>query len=87
VSALNELTCLELVDLVTEYFEGTLSEPDRMRFDAHLAACRHCQLYLRQIRQTMNALGELPAAAIPLDARETLLRAFRDWKRRGAMEG
>ncbi len=30
-----ELTCQELVELVTEYLEGTLSPADRARFEAH----------------------------------------------------
>lgn len=81
MNGLNELTCLELVDLVTEYFEGTLGERERQRFEAHLETCRHCQLYLRQMRQTMSAAGELRAAEIPREAREALLMAFRNWKR------
>jgi hypothetical protein len=40
------LTCQELVELVTEYFEGTLPPVARARFDAHLAACDYCGAYL-----------------------------------------
>lgn len=33
-----ELTCQELVQLVTDYFEGALEPADRARFEAHVAA-------------------------------------------------
>ena len=32
-----ELTCQQLVELVTDYLEGALSAPERARFEAHLA--------------------------------------------------
>ena len=31
------MSCQELVELVTDYLEGALSEEDRSRFDEHLA--------------------------------------------------
>ena len=32
-----ELTCQELVELVTDYLEGALPAAERARFEAHLA--------------------------------------------------
>jgi anti-sigma factor RsiW len=81
VTELNELTCLELVDLVTAYFEGALAESERRRFEAHLEACGHCQRYLQQMRRAIEALGELRAEAVPRHVRDELLRTFRGWKR------
>ena len=34
------LTCIQVVELVTSYLEGGLSEADRARFDAHLSDVR-----------------------------------------------
>ena len=34
-----ELTCQELVELVSDYLEGALSPEDRRRFEEHLAGC------------------------------------------------
>jgi anti-sigma factor RsiW len=76
-----ELTCQELVELVTEYLEETLPPAERVRFEAHLAGCRGCRTYLEQMRQTIAALGTLPEEAIAADAEATLLATFRDWKR------
>jgi anti-sigma factor RsiW len=80
---LDDLTCQELVELVTEYLEGTLPATERARFDAHLTDCDYCVEYLDQIRQTIRALGHLGEGDIASAARDRLLVAFRDWKRLG----
>jgi hypothetical protein len=49
----DQLTCRELVRLVTDYLKGALSEHDRRRFDAHLVACDGCTTYLGQVRYTI----------------------------------
>lgn len=76
----NELSCQELVELVTEYLEGTLPAHERVRFEDHLAICPACSNYLDQMRQTIQMVGALKEEAIPDDAKEQLLRAFRAWK-------
>jgi anti-sigma factor RsiW len=55
------LKCQELVELVTDYFEGALSRRDRKRVDAHVAGCEHCTLYIEQLRQTIALIGTLRA--------------------------
>ncbi len=75
-----ELNCNELVELVTEYLEGTLPAGERTRLEAHLADCSKCGIYLEQMRQTIRALGKLTEDSIPTPAREELLQAFRAWK-------
>ena len=35
-----ELVCQQVVELVTDYLEGALSEADRRRFERHLAGSR-----------------------------------------------
>jgi anti-sigma factor RsiW len=79
-----EMTCRELVELVTEYLEGTLSAEDRERFEEHLTACPWCVNYLEQIELTVRTLGRLDEHSLSAEAREALLAAFRDWKRSGA---
>jgi anti-sigma factor RsiW len=74
------LTCRELVELVTDYLEGALPPEDRSRFEAHLAGCRGCRTYLRQMRQTIRLAGRLTEDAVPAAAERRLLRAFRAWK-------
>jgi anti-sigma factor RsiW len=76
-----EMSCRELVELVTEYLEGTLAPAERRRFGAHLGGCRHCRAYLEQMRLTIGALGRLTEADVAPDAEAALRRAFRGWKR------
>ena len=82
MTQLEEMACRELVEVITEYFEGTLPEPDRMRFEAHLAVCSSCRRYLEQMRQTVDVLGGLTEDSIPEPDKEQLLALFKDWKQR-----
>ena len=76
-----QIACVQLVELVTEYVEGSLDPHDAARFEAHIAACDGCRTYLDQMRQTIAALGHLPQESISNGARERLLTAFAGWKR------
>jgi anti-sigma factor RsiW len=76
-----ELTCQELVELVTDYFEGALSARDRARFERHIGGCPHCSTYLDQMRITIRTLGRLPEESVYPPAREALLDVFQEWKR------
>jgi anti-sigma factor RsiW len=77
-----EMSCWELVELVTDYLEGTLPDDDRVRLEAHLAECPYCEKYIAQMRQTVEALGALPAEPIDPAQQQELLRAFRGWRSR-----
>jgi anti-sigma factor RsiW len=77
LSTATEITCAELVEIITDYLEGTMQEAERRRFEAHLDECAYCVNYLEQMRQTIAALGELSEESIAPDAREALLETFR----------
>ena len=74
------MACRELVELVTDYFDGALSRRDRRRFERHIAGCDGCSAYVEQMRLTSRALGSLTEESISPEARDALLHAFRDWK-------
>jgi len=76
-----ELGCQELVELVTDYLEGTLGWRDRRRIAKHLAGCDACVRYIEQMRQTLGLLGTVPVDTLSPEAQSTLLAAFRDLKR------
>jgi anti-sigma factor RsiW len=77
----DEMSCRELVEVVTDYLEGKLPDGDRVRLEEHLAECPYCEEYIAQMRETIDALGELPGAE-SLDPRteRELLDAFRGWR-------
>jgi hypothetical protein len=81
MSVAESITCREIVELITDYVESAMSEADRARFEDHLRGCRGCVIFLAQMRATIHATGTLTEDAIPPAMRESLLRAFRDWRR------
>lgn len=74
---MSELDCREFVEQVTAYLDGALGTDAEQDFIGHLTLCDGCERYLDQIRQTSQALNDLPADALPGDARSALLNAFR----------
>lgn len=83
MTSATELTCSELVELVTDYLEDALPARERERFNAHLDGCEQCRAYLQQMRATLTALGRIPAETISPAASAELLAAFRDWSSGG----
>jgi anti-sigma factor RsiW len=76
-----EMSCRELVGVITDYLEGTLPSEHRDRFELHLAECPYCVNYLDQMRATIEALGELKEEALDRETRDGLVEAFRGWQR------
>ncbi len=78
---LPELPCQDLVEVVTDYLDGALSETDRRRFEEHLAICDRCVAYVEQIRLTIVATGRagVDGEALPADLRDGIRDAFRNW--------
>jgi anti-sigma factor RsiW len=79
-----DLTCQELVELVTDYLEGSLPPGDRARFERHVSLCPGCSTYVEQFRETIALTGALREDDVPTAARDALLAQFRNWKETGA---
>ena len=77
---MSEMACNELVEVVTEYLEGTLGEDDRLRFEAHLEECPFCVDHVEQLRETIMATGQLRLDSLAPERRAELLEAFRGWR-------
>lgn len=74
-----DMSCQQLVELVSAYFDGALSADERDRLEAHLRDCDACVDHVVQMRMTIRAVG-----ASSLDDRPSvraLLGVFREWKR------
>jgi anti-sigma factor RsiW len=74
------LTCEEMVELVTDYLEDSLSGRDRRRFEAHLSGCDHCGEYLRQMRTTIVLTGTLTVDDLSPAQQNQLTALFRTWR-------
>jgi hypothetical protein len=53
------LSCRQVVELVTDYLEDALDPLARTDFEAHVAGCDGCPIYLDQMRATIALLRSL----------------------------
>jgi anti-sigma factor RsiW len=73
----NKLSCLDIVELVTDYIDNALPAEERPRFEHHLTYCPGCVSYVDQIRETIRVTRRLPREEPLTQAlREALLSQF-----------
>jgi anti-sigma factor RsiW len=77
---IRELTCKELVEVITDYLEGRMPPGRRLLFEEHVAFCAWCQTYVDQMRETILATGTLREEDLSPETRDALVDAFRHWK-------
>jgi anti-sigma factor (TIGR02949 family) len=78
----DHITCQEVVELVTEYFDGALATDEADLFEQHINFCEGCDWYVDQLRATVATVGRVEEEDVPEEMRERLMTAFRDWKGR-----
>ena len=71
-----DIACIELVELVTDYLEGALPPERGQAVEAHLSACAGCATHLEQMRQTLAAVGRIEPEMLSQEQRQTLLELF-----------
>ena len=52
----DDLACINVVELVTDYLEGALPAVEARRLERHLATCPGCTEYLEQLRAIAGSL-------------------------------
>jgi anti-sigma factor RsiW len=75
-----DIVCREAVELVSDYLDGTLADPERVRLEAHLAGCPHCTEYLEQIRTIVAAAGQVEPGDLSEEAVADLVALYRRWR-------
>jgi hypothetical protein len=75
----DDITCAELVELVTDYFEGVLSPALVERFEEHLVVCDGCSTHVQQMRETIRLTGSLTEGDLDHGLTDELLTIFRNW--------
>lgn len=74
--AVHDVTCREVVELVTDFLEGRLAVDRRDLFERHMAMCTWCQSYLDQMRHTLTVVGYLREDDVPAPLVDSLVLVF-----------
>lgn len=75
------LGCREIVELVTDYLEGSMPAERRLGFEEHVAICPPCRNYFDQFRHTVELGKKIEEDELPANVRDALVEAFRDWRK------
>jgi anti-sigma factor RsiW len=76
---MRNMTCQELVELVSAFIDGELDPVTERRLVDHVAICDGCGNYVDQFKQTIGALGALPDdtdGTLSAGQRDTLMAEF-----------
>ena len=79
----DEVTCRQFVELITEYFEGALQPRTLSQVEEHLVMCDWCDTYLEQMQATIASLRELGDERSP-EPPDSVLAVFRARRAGGA---
>lgn len=72
------MTCRELCELLCEYIDGELPAELSAEIRRHLDECPPCVHYEASYRLTISLTRQLPAAEMPPETAERLLRKVMD---------
>ena len=61
------LSCQKMVELLSDYLEGTLSIPKRLSLRVHMLLCPPCGHYHGQMTAMLDAARALPPEQLPPD--------------------
>jgi anti-sigma factor RsiW len=79
VTGTTDISCRELVEVITDYLEGAMTQEQRARFEAHLDGCEGCTRVVEQFRTTVALTGRLREEHLSDAERKALLAVFRSW--------
>jgi anti-sigma factor RsiW len=68
------IVCVDGVEMLMDYLEGTLPAAERELVEAHVSSCPRCVAFVESYRQTPRILRAATAAALPDDLTESLRR-------------
>jgi anti-sigma factor RsiW len=76
-SSTDDLACIEVVEVITDYLEGALPAPEARRLERHLDTCPGCAEYLAQLRMIAGSLRGVTEDSFPPEMRDGLIADFR----------
>ena len=68
------IVCVDGMDMLMDYLEGTLPAADREAVDAHVSGCPRCVAFIESYRQTPRILRAATATVLPEDLAQSLRR-------------
>jgi hypothetical protein len=74
------LPCREVVELVSDFLEGSLPPKMQRRMENHLRGCDPCVEYVGQIRATIRLSGEVGPEPIDPTTRQHLVDLYQEWQ-------
>lgn len=75
--AVHDVRCREVVELVTDFLEGSLAVERRDPFERHIAMCTWCQTYFDQMLATLDVTNRISPDDVPPELVEELAAVFR----------
>jgi anti-sigma factor RsiW len=75
-----ELVCQDLVELLTDYLEGSCDVATVQSLEAHLEECPDCREYVAQMKATIDQVGYVPLETLSPATQKSLVAAFRDFR-------
>ena len=78
----DDLACIEVVEIITDYLEGALPAAEARRLKRHLDTCPGCTEYLAQLRAVAGSLRGVTDASFPAEMRDGLIADFRRLRNR-----
>ena len=78
---IDDMACIALVELVTEYLEGALPAGEVARIREHLASCDGCTAHVEQMRTAVRVLQATPRENTSQQTADELAGMFREWAR------
>jgi anti-sigma factor RsiW len=77
------VTCRELTAFLDDYLAGELPAETRVRFEAHLAVCVNCHVYLAQYQETIELgrrafVEDDETPAMPDDLIQAIVKSLKD---------
>ncbi|HET9094634.1 MAG TPA: zf-HC2 domain-containing protein [Solirubrobacteraceae bacterium] len=75
--------CQQVVEMVSDYLEGTLPATERRRLDHHFSICAPCATYLEQMRETLRLTGALVPEDLSPEMEQEFSEIYRRWRTEG----
>ncbi len=74
------LACKQLVRRLSDYIDGTIDDSFCEHLDSHLADCKPCRAFIRNLRRTVKVINRQGQAKPSKSLRNRLQRQLRDCK-------